>query len=115
MAAPGRAKILTSVKRMLNRVLAEAFAGWRQHASERVEEQQIVAQVAQLPVRTLTRQTWRAWWEGYQHKLKMRRTVQRLLHGTAARVLRYWQVSFDAQLATTYCKAWRGHLPGWNW
>jgi len=100
---------------MLNRVLAEAFAGWRQHASERSQEQQIVAQVAQLPVRTLTRQTWRAWWEAYQHKLKMRRTVQRLLHGTAARVLRYWQVSFAAQHATTYCKAWTGHLPGRNW
>lgn len=92
---------MTSLKRMLNRVLAEAFAGWRQHVSEQIQEQQIVAQVAQLPVRTLTRQTWKAWWEAYQHKLKMRKTVQRLLHGTAARVLRYWQVSFDAQYATT--------------
>ncbi len=101
LAAHDRAKIVTSLKRMLNRVLAEAFAGWRQHVSERIQEQQIVAQVAQLPVRTLTRQTWKAWWEAYQHKLKMRRTVQRLLHGTAARVLRYWQVSFDAQYGTT--------------
>ena len=105
LAAPGRAKIVTSVKRMLNRVLAEAFAGWRQHALERIQEQQIVAQVAQLPVRTLTRQTWMAWWGAYQHQLKMRSTVQRLLHGTAARVLRYWQVSFHAQRATTCYKA----------
>ena len=87
-----RAKIVTSVKRMLNRVLAGAFAGWRQHALDRMEEQHIVAQVAQLPVRTLTRQTWAAWWEAYQHKLRMRSTVQRLMHGTAIRVLRHWQV-----------------------
>ena len=89
---PCRAKIVTSVKRMLNRVLAGAFAGWRQHALERKEEQQIVAQVAQLPVRTLARQTWATWWGAYQHKLKMRSTVQRLMHGTAIRVLHHWQV-----------------------
>lgn len=77
---------------MLNRVLAEAFAGWKQLASDRKQEQQIVAQVAQLPVRNLARRTWSLWWETYQHKLKMRSTVQKLMHGTAIRVLHYWQV-----------------------
>ena len=87
-----RAKVATSVRRMLNRVLAEAFGGWKQHASERKQEQQIVAQVAELPVRSLARRTWSAWWEAYQHKLKMRSTVQKLMHGTAIRVLHHWQV-----------------------
>jgi len=86
---------VTSVKGMLNRVLAEAFAGWKQHAWERKQEQQIVAQVAQLPLRNLTRQTWDTWWGAYQHKLKMRSTVQKLMHGTAVRVLHHWQVSFS--------------------
>ena len=77
---------------MLNRILAEAFGGWKQHASERKQEQQIVAQVAALPVRSLASRTWSAWWEAYQHKLKMRSTVQKLMHGTAIRVLHHWQV-----------------------
>lgn len=77
---------------MLNRVLAEAFSGWKQHASERRQEQQIVVQVAQLPVRNLARRTWSIWWQAYQHQLKMRSTVQKLLHGTAIRVLHHWQV-----------------------
>lgn len=77
---------------MLNRVLAEAFGGWKQHASERRQERQIVAQVAEVPVRSLARRTWGAWWEAYQHKLKMRSAVQKLMHGTAIRVLHHWQV-----------------------
>lgn len=77
---------------MLNRVLAEAFGGWKQRAAERKQEQQIVVQVAQLPVRSLARRTWCAWWEAYQHKLKMRSSVQKLMHGTAIRVLHHWQV-----------------------
>ena len=87
-----RAKVTTSVRRMLNRVLAEAFGGWKQRASQRRQEQQIIAQVAELPVHRLARQTWSAWWEAYQHKLKMRSTVQQLMHGTAIRVLHHWQV-----------------------
>ena len=83
---------MTSLKRMLNRVLAEAFSAWKQHAWDRKEEQQIAAQVAQLPVRNLARRTWSMWWEAYHHKLKMRSALQKLMHGTAVRVFHYWQV-----------------------
>ena len=84
---------------MLNRVLAEAFAGWQQYTSERRQEQQIIAQVAQLPLRSLGRRTWGAWWDAYQHKLKARSAVQKLMHGTAIRILRHWQVCFPHSIA----------------
>lgn len=87
-----RLKVLHSVKRILNRVLAEAFAGWKQHAEERQQERQIMSEVAQLPMLNLARRSWCIWWEAYQQRLKLRSTAQRLMHGTAIRVLHHWQV-----------------------
>ena len=87
-----RSKVLHSVKRILNRVLAEAFAGWQQHAQQRQQERLTMAQVAQLPRHNLARRSWGAWWEAYQQRLKLRATAHRLMHGMAIRVLHHWQV-----------------------
>lgn len=80
------------MKRILNRVLAEAFAGWKQHTLERQQEKQIMAEVARLPLLNTARRSWGIWWEAYQQRLKLRSTAQRLMHGTAVRVLQHWQV-----------------------
>lgn len=92
LSACHRSKALHSVKRILNRVLAEAFAGWKQHTRERQQEKQIIAEVAQLPMLNMARRSWSIWWEAYQQKVKLRSTAQRLMHGTAIRVLHHWRV-----------------------
>ena len=91
-----RLKVRNSVRRLLHRTLAAAFAAWTAFAASRHDLRVSEQQVERLPRQRMLGDCWQLWWQQYTGRRRLRAATGRIMHGTAARVLQQWRVSHAA-------------------